>query len=151
MRVRGSSGRLPWCRAHVGYASLFGLHQGAKGAGLHGAEAWAEQSQNHGQVVMKLSRIWFAFPWRIALILALLPCLPLLSAWAWLRWEGPPLQRYYLAAYWHSFEHANQPDARTQIRWLMETVPGVRDSGYSLLMSPREARVISLWNYVFCC
>ena len=73
---------------------------------------------------MKLSRIRFAFPWRIALILALLPCLPLLGFWAWLRWEVPPLQRYYLVAYWHSSEHANQPDAKTQIRWLMETAPG---------------------------
>ena len=73
---------------------------------------------------MKLSRIWFPFPWRIALILALLPCLPLLGFWAWLRWEVPPLQRYYLVAYWHSSEHANQPDAKTQIRWLMETAPG---------------------------
>jgi hypothetical protein len=73
---------------------------------------------------MKLSRIWFAFPWRIALILALLPCLPLLGFWVWLRWEVPPLQRYYLIAYWHSSEHANQPEARTQIRWLMETAPG---------------------------
>ena len=73
---------------------------------------------------MKLSRIRFAFPWRIALILALLPCLPLLGFWAWLRWEVPPLQRYYLVAYWHSSEHANQPDSKTQIRWLMETAPG---------------------------
>lgn len=73
---------------------------------------------------MKLSRIRFAFPWRIALILALLPCLPLVGFWAWLRWEVPPLQRYYLIAYWHSSEHANQPDARTQICWLMETAPG---------------------------
>ena len=73
---------------------------------------------------MKLSRIRFAFPWRIALILALLPCLPLLGFWAWLRWEVPPLERYYLVAYWHSSEHANQPDAKTQIRWLMETAPG---------------------------
>jgi hypothetical protein len=73
---------------------------------------------------MKLSRIRFAFPWRIALILALLPCLPLLGFWAWLHWEVPPLQRYYLVAYWHSSEHANQPDAKTQIRWLMETAPG---------------------------
>ncbi|WP_158789241.1 hypothetical protein [Granulicella sp. L46] len=73
---------------------------------------------------MKLSRIRFAFPWRIALILALLPCLPLLGFWAWLRWEVPPLQRYYLVAYWHSSEHADQPDAKTQIRWLMETALG---------------------------
>jgi hypothetical protein len=73
---------------------------------------------------MKLSRIRFAFPWRIALILALLPCLPLLGFWAWFQWEVPPLQRYYLIAYWHSSEHANEPDAKTQIRWLMETAPG---------------------------
>ena len=73
---------------------------------------------------MKLSRIRFAFPWRIALILALLPCLPLLGFWAWFQWELPPLQRYYLAAYWHSSETANQPNAVTQIRWLMETAPG---------------------------
>jgi hypothetical protein len=73
---------------------------------------------------MKLSRIRFALPWRIALILALLPCLPLLGFWAWLRWEVPPLKRYYLAAYWHSSETANQPSAQTQIRWLMETAPG---------------------------
>ena len=57
---------------------------------------------------MKLSRIRFAFPWRIALMLGLLPCLPLLGFWAWFQWEVPPLQRYYLAAYWHSSETANQ-------------------------------------------
>ena len=73
---------------------------------------------------MELSRIRFAFPWRIAVILVLLPCLPLFGFWAWIRWEIPPLQRYYLAAYWRSSETANQPDARTQIRWLMETAPG---------------------------
>jgi hypothetical protein len=73
---------------------------------------------------MKLSRIRFAFPWRIALILALLPCLPLIGFWAWLHWEVAPLQRYYLVAYWHSSETANQPDSQTQIRWLMETAPG---------------------------
>jgi hypothetical protein len=73
---------------------------------------------------MKLSRIRFAFTWRIALILALLLCLPSFGFWAWLRWEVPPLQRYYLIAYWHSSKHADQPGARTQIRWLMETAPG---------------------------
>jgi hypothetical protein len=73
---------------------------------------------------MKLSRVRFAFPWRIVLILALLLCLPSFGLWAWLRWEVPPLQRYYLIAYWHSSEHIDQPGARTQIRWLMETAPG---------------------------
>jgi hypothetical protein len=74
--------------------------------------------------VTRLSRIRFAFPWRIVLILALLLCLPFVGFWAWLRWEVPPLQRYYLIAYWHSSEHADQPGARTQIRWLVETAPG---------------------------
>jgi hypothetical protein len=73
---------------------------------------------------MKLSRVRFTFPWRIVLILALLLCLPSFGFWAWLRWEVPPLQRYYFIAYWHSSEHADQPGARTQIRWLMETAPG---------------------------
>jgi hypothetical protein len=73
---------------------------------------------------MKLSRIRFAIPWRIVLILTLLLCLPFVGFWAWLRWEVPPLQRYYLIAYWHSSEHADQPDSRTPIRWLMETAPG---------------------------
>jgi hypothetical protein len=73
---------------------------------------------------MKLSRIWVTFPWRITAILALVPCLPLLAFWAWFRWELPPLQRYYLAAYWDSSEGARQPGAQTQIQWLMATAPG---------------------------
>jgi hypothetical protein len=34
------------------------------------------------------------------------------------------LQRYYFAAYWDSSEGAKQPDAQTQIQWLMTTAPG---------------------------
>jgi hypothetical protein len=73
---------------------------------------------------MKLSRIWGAFPWRMALILALIPCLPVLGFWAWFRWELPPLQQYYLVDYWASSEGAKQPGSQTQIQWLMETAPG---------------------------
>jgi hypothetical protein len=73
---------------------------------------------------MKLSRIRFAFPWRIAAILALVPCLPILAFWAWFRWEVPPLQRYYFTAYWDSSEGAKQPGAQTQIQWLMTTAHG---------------------------
>jgi hypothetical protein len=73
---------------------------------------------------MKLSRLRFAFPWRIAAILALVPCLPILAFWAWFRWEVPPLQRYYFAAYRDSSEGAKQPGAQTQIQWLMATAPG---------------------------
>ena len=73
---------------------------------------------------MKLSRIRSAFPWRIAVILALVPCLPILAFWAWFRWEVPPLQRYYFTAYWDSSEGAKQPGTQTQIQWLMATAPG---------------------------
>jgi hypothetical protein len=73
---------------------------------------------------MKLLRIRVPFPWRIAAILALVPCLPLLTSWAWIKWELPPLQRYYLAAYWDSSEGAKRPGAQAQIRWLLETAPG---------------------------
>jgi hypothetical protein len=73
---------------------------------------------------MKLSRISGAFPWRMALILALVPGLPLLGFWAWFRWEVPPLQQYYLMDYWASSEGAKQPGSQTQVQWLMETAPG---------------------------
>jgi hypothetical protein len=73
---------------------------------------------------MKLSRIWGAFPWRMALLLALVPCLPLLGFWAWFRWELPPLQQYYLVDYWVSSEGAKQLGSQTQVQWLMETAPG---------------------------
>jgi hypothetical protein len=73
---------------------------------------------------MKLSRIRNAFPGRIAVILALLLCFPLLTSWAWFRWELSPLQQYYLAAYWDSSEGARQPGTQTQIRWLFETARG---------------------------
>jgi hypothetical protein len=98
---------------------------------------------------MKLSRIRFAFPWRIAVILPLVPCLPVLSFWAWFRWEVPPLQRYYFAAYWDSSEGAKQAGAQTQIQWLMATAPGSKrqwcigsdvtngsQNGLSLKLSP---------------
>jgi hypothetical protein len=73
---------------------------------------------------MRLLRIRAPFPWRIAAILALVPCLPMLTSWAWIKWELPPLQRYYLAAYWDSSEGAKRPGAQAQIRWLLETAPG---------------------------
>jgi hypothetical protein len=73
---------------------------------------------------MRLCRIRYAFPWRIALVLSLIPGLPILSFWAWFQWELPPLQRYYLVDYWQSSKTADQPDAQTQVQWLLETGPG---------------------------
>ena len=73
---------------------------------------------------MKLRRIARAFPWRSALILALPLCFAALSSWAWFTWELPPLQRYYLRAYWDSSETANNPGAEVEVRWLELTAPG---------------------------
>jgi hypothetical protein len=73
---------------------------------------------------MQLSRIRYAFPWRTALVLALIPGLPILSFWAWFQWELPPLQRYYLVDYWQSSKTADQADAKTQVQWLVQTGPG---------------------------
>jgi hypothetical protein len=73
---------------------------------------------------MKPPRIWGRFPWRMVMILALALSLPLLAFWAWLAWELPPLERFYLRAYWDSSKHASEPEVQTQIQWLYETAPG---------------------------
>ena len=73
---------------------------------------------------MRLTHIRLAFPWRIALIIALIPGLPILTFWGWFQWELPPLQRYYLVDYWQSSKTVDQPDAKTEVQWLVETGPG---------------------------
>jgi hypothetical protein len=73
---------------------------------------------------MQLSRLRALFPWRIALLLALLPTIPLLVFGVWFRWELLPLERYYLRAYWDSSESAKQPGTKTQLQWLFKAAPG---------------------------
>lgn len=73
---------------------------------------------------MKLSRLRGAFPWRIALLVALVAGIPLLIFGAWFRWELPPLQRYYLSVYWDSSEGAKHAGNETQIQWLFKAAPG---------------------------
>jgi hypothetical protein len=73
---------------------------------------------------MQWLRFRAVFPWRIALLLALLPTIPLLIFGAWFRWELQPLERYYLPAYWESSESAKQPGSTTQIEWLFKAAPG---------------------------
>ena len=90
---------------------------------------------------MKLLRIRALFPWRIAAIVALVACLPLLTSWAWIKWELPPLQRYYLAAYWDSSKGAKQSGAEAQIRWLLETAPG-RKSRWLIASDVTEGTVV---------
>src|SRR5271154_1377955 len=73
---------------------------------------------------MRLTRLRQAFPWRTTLILALALCFPTLTSCAWFNWELPPLQRYYLRAYWESSERASEPGAVVQVRMLELTAPG---------------------------
>ena len=73
---------------------------------------------------MKLSRIWGAFPWRIVALLALVPCLPLMTLWACFHWELKPLQRYYLIDYWASTEGAKQAGSLNPIQLAYATASG---------------------------
>ena len=83
---------------------------------------------------MKLLRIRALFPWRIAAIVALVACLPLLTSWAWINRELPPLQRYYLAAYWDSSKGAKQSGARPKSDGCWKRLPVARAGGSSRLM-----------------
>ena len=60
---------------------------------------------------MQWLRFRAVFPWRIALLFALILTIPLLIFGAWFRWELQPLERYYLPAYWESSEGAKHPEA----------------------------------------
>ena len=73
---------------------------------------------------MKLPRLRGAFPWRIALLIALVLGIPVLIFGTWFRWELPPLQRYYLRAYWDSSEGSKKAGNETRIQWLFKAAPG---------------------------
>jgi hypothetical protein len=62
------------------------------------------------------------------LILTAALCLSAFSRCAWFSWGLPPLQRYYLHAYWHSSWTADDPQGVTEVRWLDLTAPGRKDA-----------------------
>ena len=47
-----------------------------------------------------------------------------LTAAGWFRVTLKPFQRHYLTAYLESSFRANQPEAATEVRWLLKTAPG---------------------------
>jgi hypothetical protein len=61
--------------------------------------------------------------WALAALVTLFgfPALPLA---AWLAWEMPPLQRYYLLTYLESTERAKQPGTTTEVQWVYKTASG---------------------------
>ena len=73
---------------------------------------------------MRLQRIRRAFPWRTAVLLAVLLGAPVLAFAAWFVWEIEPLQSYYLLDYWQCNKAAEKAGSATEIRWLMKTAQG---------------------------
>jgi hypothetical protein len=71
-----------------------------------------------------LQRIRRAFPWRTAVLLAVLFGVPVLAFTAWFIWEIEPLQSYYLLDYWQCSKAAERAGSATEIRWLMKTAQG---------------------------
>jgi hypothetical protein len=65
-----------------------------------------------------------AFPWRTGLLICSLPTMALALFLAWFRWELPPLEGYYLTAYWESSRNIENPESTTQIQWLYKAAPG---------------------------
>src|SRR5271156_5247738 len=65
-----------------------------------------------------------AFPWRTGLLMCSLPTMALALFIAWVRWELPPLEGYYLTAYWESSRNIENPESTTQIQWLYKAAPG---------------------------
>jgi hypothetical protein len=73
---------------------------------------------------VRLQRIRRAFPWRTAVLLAVLFGVPVLAFTAWFIWEIEPLQSYYLLDYWQCSKAAERAGSATEIRWLMKTAQG---------------------------
>ena len=64
------------------------------------------------------------FRWWIVAVLAVIFGFPLFPLAAWLAWEMPPLQRYYLLNYLDSTERAKQPGKTTEVQWVYKTASG---------------------------
>ncbi len=73
---------------------------------------------------MRWGSIPRAFPLRTVLLLCSVPVMALAIFVAWFRWELPPLEGYYLTAYWESSRTADNPESTTQFRWLNKAAPG---------------------------
>jgi hypothetical protein len=72
---------------------------------------------------MQWAGIRRVFPWRTGLLMCSIPTLALAALLAWFRWELPPLEAYYLMAYWESSKSAERPDNTAQIQWLYKAAP----------------------------
>jgi hypothetical protein len=64
------------------------------------------------------------FRWWIVAVLAVIFGFPLFPLAAWLAWEMPPLERYYLLNYLESTERAKQPRTTTEVQWVLKTASG---------------------------
>ena len=93
------------------------------------------------------------FPWNTALLVCSVPIFVLLIFALWFRWELPPLQAYYLKAYWECSKDASTAGNTLEIQWLYKSASGrksvpviphdVEFSGVGLLpiaLSPSASR-----------
>jgi len=73
---------------------------------------------------MRSLRFTGSFRWWIVAVLAVIFGFPLFPLAAWLAWEMPRLQRYYLLNYLESTERAKQPGTTTEVKWVYKTASG---------------------------
>ena len=73
---------------------------------------------------MRSKRISGAFPWRNALLLAILSASQFRCWWSWNTFELSPLERYYLPVYYRCTEGMKHPGIRCQVEPLFETASG---------------------------
>ena len=64
------------------------------------------------------------FPWNTALLVCSAPIFVLLIFALWFRWELPPLQAYYLKAYWECSKGASTAGNTLEIQWLYKSASG---------------------------
>ena len=64
------------------------------------------------------------FPWNTTLLVCSVPVFVLLIFAAWFRWELPPLQAYYLKAYWECSNGASTAGNSSEIQWLYKSASG---------------------------
>lgn len=73
---------------------------------------------------MRGSEFRRGFPWNTALLVCSFPVFVLLIFAVWFRWELPPLQAYYLKAYWECSKGASNAVNTSEIQWLYKSASG---------------------------
>jgi hypothetical protein len=76
---------------------------------------------------MRGARFDRGFPWNTTLLICSVPVFVLLIFAVWFKWELPPLQAYYLKAYWECSKGASSVGNTSEIQWLYKSAPGKKN------------------------